>query len=154
MRERPAIIAPPPLLAAGCILAGFVASHYWALPFFPGPRPIRIAVGVLLFLGAVLIFVLAQREFMAHNEHPSPYRATNTIFGTGIYSRSRNPIYIAMMIVVLAVGVTANDAWFLIALPVLFLLLRFGVVSAEETYLSEKFGANYDDYRRRVRRWI
>ena len=111
-------------------------------------------LGSLLFLGAVLIFVLAQKEFLAHNEHPSPYKSTNTIFGSGIYSRSRNPIYIAMMIVVLAVAFAANDAWFLIAVPVLFLLLRFGVVSAEETYLSEKFGAEYEAYRRRVRRWL
>lgn len=107
-----------------------------------------------MFLIAVLIFVLAAREFIKHNEDPSPYKATKTIFGTGIYSRSRNPIYIAMMIVVLAVALTANDAWFLIALSVLFLLFRFGVVRAEEKYLSGKFGAEYEDYRRRVRRWI
>ena len=109
---------------------------------------------MLLFLVAVSIFILAEKQFRAHKEHPSPYRPTHTIFGTGIYSRSRNPIYIAMMIVLVAVAFAANDAWFLIALPVLFLLLRFGVVSAEETYLSEKFGAEYEDYRRRVRRWI
>ena len=114
----------------------------------------RDAAAILLFLLAVLIFILAQKEFMAHKEHPSPYRPTNTVFSSGIYSRSRNPIYVAMMIVLVAVAFGANDAWFLIALPVLFLLLRFGVVRAEETYLSEKFGASYEDYRRRVRRWI
>ena len=38
--------------------------------------------------------------------------------------------------------------------PVGFALLWWGAVRPEELYLSERFGAEYDDYRRRVRRWL
>jgi len=55
---------------------------------------------------------------------------------------------------VLAVGIGANDAWFLLSLVMLFVLLHFGVVRPEERYLSVKFGTGYEEYRRRVRRWL
>jgi len=44
--------------------------------------------------------------------------------------------------------------WALVLLPVGIALLWWGAVSPEERYLSAKFGSRYDDYRRRVRRWL
>ena len=97
---------------------------------------------------------MSRRELVKHKEHPNPYRPTNAIVSSGIYSRTRNPIYVSFMFIVLASAVAANNGWLLLAIVVLFVLLEFGVVRAEERYLSVKFGAEYDEYRRRVRRWI
>jgi len=73
---------------------------------------------------------------------------------TGVYRLTRNPIYIGLLIVVMAVAISVNSVWVLLSIVPLFLLLQFGVVLREERYLSTKFGSGYDDYRRRVRRWI
>jgi protein-S-isoprenylcysteine O-methyltransferase Ste14 len=54
----------------------------------------------------------------------------------------------------LALAVGANNAWLLLSAIALFVFLHFGVVKREEHYLSTKFGIIYDDYSRRVRRWI
>jgi protein-S-isoprenylcysteine O-methyltransferase Ste14 len=56
--------------------------------------------------------------------------------------------------VVLAVGIGANNAWLLLSFGTLFVVLHFGVAKPEERYLSLKFGDRYDEYRRRVRRWV
>ena len=154
MRDRPAIIAPPPLLALLCIIAGFIAGHYAPLAFFPGPPALRIAVASVVFVSAIAIVVVARRELIKHHEHPNPYKPTGAIVSTGIYGRTRNPIYIALHIVVLALAIAANNAWLLVAMPVLFVLLEFGVVRAEERYLAGKFGAEYAAYRQKVRRWL
>ena len=103
---------------------------------------------------AVVLVVLSRRELIKHKEHPNPYKPTSAIVTSGIYGFTRNPIYIGFHLVVLAVAVAANNAWLFVSALLLFVLLQFGVVRAEERYLSGKFGAEYDEYRRRVRRWV
>ena len=107
-----------------------------------------------MFLLAAVIVFSSRRELIKHNEHPNPYKPTDAIVVSGIYRFTRNPIYVGFLIVVLAVGVGANNAWLLLSFIALFVLLHFGVVKAEERYLSEKFSDSYDEYRRRVRRWV
>jgi len=154
LKDRPAIVIPPPLLALACIGAGFTAGHYKPLPFLLVAPSIRIAISIVLFAVAVGIVFVSRRELIRHKEHPNPYRVTNAIVSSGIYARTRNPIYIAFLIVVLATAVAADNRWLLISMVLLLLLLRFVTIRAEERYLSSKFGAEYEEYRRRVRRWV
>jgi protein-S-isoprenylcysteine O-methyltransferase Ste14 len=154
VKDRPAIIAPPPLLGLACIAAGVVAARFKPLPFFPGPASMRVAISILLFVFAVLIIFTARRELIKHREHPNPYRPTSAIVSSGIYRFSRNPIYVAFLFVVLATAVATNNAWLLLSIVALFVILQFGTIRAEERYLSGKFGAEYDEYRRSVRRWF
>lgn len=153
-RDRAAVVAPPPLLTAVCVAAGFIADHFKPLPFIHGIARSRVALCVaLLFLAGAVIFS-GIRQLIKHNEHPSPYKPTDAIVGSGIYRFTRNPIYLGLLMVVLAVGIGANNAWLLLSFVALFVVLNFGVVKPEERYLSVKFGDRYDEYRRRVRRWV
>jgi protein-S-isoprenylcysteine O-methyltransferase Ste14 len=152
--DRAGVAAPPPLLMVLCIAAGFLAEHAQHFRIFSANQPVRRPLCFALFGAAVVIFVAAIRELIRHKTHPSPYKATATIVGTGIYRLSRNPIYVAFLLVVVASAAGANSAWLLVATVALFVLLRFGVVSREEQYLSRKFGNVYEEYRRKVRRWI
>ncbi len=154
MRDRAAVIAPPPLLTLLCIAAGFIAAHFKHFPIFPAFASARIAVFIALFLLAAIVIFLGLWQLVAHKEHPSPYKPTSAIVSSGIYRVTRNPIYVGFLLVVLATAVAANSAWLLLSFVMLFVLLDFGVVRAEELYLSGKFGAEYDAYRSRVRRWI
>ena len=154
MADRAAVIAPPPLLTALCIGAGVAVGHFKPFPLFqnPGLLP-RIATCALLVVAGGLLFS-AILQFTTHKEHPSPYKPTHAILSTGVYRFTRNPIYVSLLIVVIAVAIGFNSLWVLSSIVPLFLLLQFGVVLPEEKYLSTKFGNGYDDYRRRVRRWI
>jgi protein-S-isoprenylcysteine O-methyltransferase Ste14 len=60
----------------------------------------------------------------------------------------------AFLVFVLAFALLVNSFWFVIGALVLFLLLDFGVVRREESYLRAKFGTPYEQYCSRVRRWI
>ena len=51
-------------------------------------------------------------------------------------------------------SVVVGVGWALVALPVEWALLRWGAVVPEERYLTAKFGATYDEYAGRVRRWL
>src|ERR1700676_1543103 len=138
------IIAPPPLLGLICIIAGFIAEHFKPLPLFSGHRAIEIATGVALFVLSVAIVFVAMRQFIAHGTHPSPYRPVQALVVDGIYKFSRNPIYVAFLLVMVAFALWSNSLWFLVATVVAFVLLHFGVVKREEHYLSQKFPDAYD----------
>jgi protein-S-isoprenylcysteine O-methyltransferase Ste14 len=153
-RDHAPIIAPPPLLAALCIAGGFVGRHFKHLALFSEDHALRRQLSIALFAIAVVIVVAAIVQFISHKTHPSPYKPTAAVVVKGVYRFTRNPIYIAFLIVVIGFAVAANSAWFLISAVVLFVLLHVGVVKREERYLSAKFGTTYDDYLRRVRRWL
>jgi protein-S-isoprenylcysteine O-methyltransferase Ste14 len=153
-RGHAPIIAPPPLLVVLCIGGGYLARHYERLSLFPEQHPLRRPLYIALFTIAVVIFISAIAQFIRHKTHPSPYKPTAAVVVNGVYRFTRNPIYIAFLFVVIGFAVAANSAWFFVSAVVLFVLLHFGVIKREERYLSAKFGTTYDDYRRRVRRWL
>jgi len=154
MPDRAPIIAPPPLLGLLCIALGFVARHFAPLTLFPGTGFIQLLIGSALVVAGVSIILLARQAFISHGTHPNPYRPTAALVTTGLYRLSRNPIYVAFLLIVLAFVFFENSAWFFASAVALWCLLRFGVVNREERYLGDKFGEVYHDYCERVRRWI
>jgi protein-S-isoprenylcysteine O-methyltransferase Ste14 len=72
----------------------------------------------------------------------------------GIYNYTRNPMYLGMLLVLLALALYRASPWAL-AGPLLFIVWmnRFQIVP-EERALAAKFGASFEAYRQRVRRWL
>ena len=132
-----------------------IVDHFAPLPLIRGLGMLpRIVICVALLLVAGALIVSAIRQFVVHHEHPSPYQPTRAIVSNGVYRFTRNPIYVGFLTVVIAFAVGVNSVWVLVSIVPLFLLFHFGVVRPEERYLSAKFGSAYDEYRRRVRRWV
>jgi protein-S-isoprenylcysteine O-methyltransferase Ste14 len=152
--DRARIIAPPPLLALACILFAFLARHFIPLRLFARSNSVQIAIGILMLAAAIVVVALARKTFIAHATHPNPYRPTKALVETGLFSFSRNPIYLAFLFFVIAFALLVNSFWFVMAAFVLLLLLDLGVVRSEENYLRAKFGSAYEKYCSRVRRWI
>jgi protein-S-isoprenylcysteine O-methyltransferase Ste14 len=83
-----------------------------------------------------------------------PGSATTTVIDSGPFGRSRNPLYVGLLVGSAGVALLAGSLWALVALPVEWALLRWGAVLPEERYLAAKFGPAYASYRGRVRRWL
>ena len=153
--DRAPIIAPPPLIALICIILGFLAKRFVApLPLLAAKSNLQVSIGAALVAFAIVIVASCRRAFVEHGTHPNPYSPTKAIVTTSVYGVSRNPIYIAFLIIVLAFTLFTNSWWFIGSAVLTFILLHFGVVKREEKYLQGKFGAEYADYCQRVRRWI
>ena len=67
---------------------------------------------------------------------------------------SRNPLYVGLLALYLGLALLAPTFWGLVLFPAAVLLVRWGAIRPEERFLRERFGARYDDYTRRVRRWL
>ncbi len=149
------VIARPPFLYLACLLLGFALDRVLPLPLLlPEAALVRWPVGGGLILIGVAIVAAGVRNFSrAATPVPSnqPVRALVT---TGIHRWSRNPIYVGMCLLYAGIGMAARSPWVLmLALP-LVVILRYGVVAREETYLERRFGDAYRNYKARVRRWL
>lgn len=142
----------PPLIQIASIALGFFLQ--WAVPLrMPeNLRPGMLAGYVVLAIALGLMAWSVIRMFRAGTT-PNPTRPTTALLIHGPYRFTRNPMYLAWELVCVGVGLAANAPWVIVmALPAAFVTLRL-VIDKEERYLETKFGAEYLDYKARVRRW-
>ena len=145
-------VVPPPLIYLAGLLIGLALDTAWPTSFLPAPEQyvagaVVIALGLALFAAAVAAFIRARTS-------PVHERPTTSIITTGVFRLSRNPIYIAMTLVLIGVGLAIDSAWIIaMAAPALVIIDRF-VVLKEEALMAHKFGEDYERYRQSVRRWL
>jgi protein-S-isoprenylcysteine O-methyltransferase Ste14 len=149
---------PPPVVALACAaamklmsglpgraaladVATFESLHLVA--------PVLATLGVAVALAGVLEFRRAQTTV-----NPLKPDASTRLVTSGIYRHTRNPMYLGMAVVLLAWATWLGSAW---ALPGVAMfaayITRFQIVP-EERALMRRFGAEFEEYRERVRRWL
>jgi protein-S-isoprenylcysteine O-methyltransferase Ste14 len=141
---------PPPLIPLSG-MAGAAALHLgWPLRLFPAlPGP-----GLLLALVAVGIATGALLALRRHKTEVLPTRPTTALVTEGPFGLSRNPIYLAMVLLMAAVALAWGSLWAWLAVPAVLLALDRLVIAREEAYLAARFGAAYAAYCAKVRRWV
>jgi protein-S-isoprenylcysteine O-methyltransferase Ste14 len=122
--------------------------------------PVSLPDDASRWIGGVLIAVFAVWNgwtlilMAAHRTSILPGGATNVILQSGPFSVSRNPLYLGLIALDAGLALGVPSTWGLLSVPVGIVALRWGAIAAEERYLAAKFGAEYDAYRARVRRWL
>src|SRR5439155_5893793 len=89
-----------------------------------------------------------------HGTSILPGGPTNQILQTGPFRLSRNPLYLGLIALDAGLALITPSTWAVLSLPIGIAALRWGAIAPEEKYLAAKFGADYDAYRARVRRWL
>lgn len=151
--DAPDVVIHPPIAFAIALVLAFALNWFLPLPFVPPAIP-HIQAGVLLVIGALLIIRWAAVTFRNARTNILTSQAATTIVSTGPFAYSRNPIYVAALIGMVGAAVAFDSLWFFVALVVVWLVLRHGVIAREEIYLERKFGTPYLEYKSKVRRWL
>ena len=81
-------------------------------------------------------------------------RKGKTVIDEGPYSLCRNPLYIGTFLAIFAQVLFLKSGIFAAGLAIPMLIYAFGVIPAEEDYLTRKYGDDYLRYRERVPRWL
>ena len=149
--DHPNLPIKPPFVFL--IATGVGAVGHWLVP-----RPIRpegmawIGQGVLLV--AMLGIAWSVWTFRRHRTAVEPWKATTVIIDQGLYAHSRNPIYLCFALAQIGVALWANQlAILLMVVPAVVDTDRV-IIRREEAYLTKKFGAPYEAYCAKVRRWL
>jgi protein-S-isoprenylcysteine O-methyltransferase Ste14 len=121
----------------------------------------QIQTGLLSYLAFPLwiigtaVLVWCFRDFLVKGKGtPAPIDPPKELVATGLYNYVRNPMYVGVLMVILA-----HFLWFgywnlLIYAALAFIAFHSFVTLYEEPNLRKKFGAAYEDYLKRVPRWI
>jgi protein-S-isoprenylcysteine O-methyltransferase Ste14 len=150
--DHPGVIAWPPLIFLACAVGSTLAHFLY--PVSVMRYSISLLVGVVLAVGSVSLAIWAVRVMKAAGTNVRPDLPALTIVRSGPYKFTRNPMYLSLCLLQLAIGFLL-DGWTPILFAVLlWMILNFGVVLREESYLERKFGEQYLSLKRQVRRWI
>ena len=150
--DRPNVIARPPRIVLAFLAAGFVLDQFMLAPFLY--EPVQYLGGAGLLIGGIALMAAAMRRFRAVGTSIETWRSSAAIVADGPYAMTRNPLYVSLLLIYPASGVIVNAPAVVALLPVLFVVLYFGVVLREEDYLECKFGDSYLEYRQSVPRWF
>lgn len=152
--DSPQVRFPPPLVYLGLLLTGFAAERWLPWHSFGVDRIWLAAAGFLLAVAGVLTVGAAIGLFRRAGTAPEPRLTTQRIVDTGIYGRTRNPMYVGMALIYAGLAVAFDGPAALALLAVVLLIIRTQVITREERYLEAKFGDEYRAYKARVRRWL
>ena len=150
--DRPGVVALPPLIYLVTIVLAFVLAL--AVPLsLPAPTPVRWVAGVLVVAG-IWLATFGRRAFESAGTNVNPLQPSTKLVLAGPYRVTRNPMYVGMAFACVALAVATVNGWLLILLLPTWAVMHWGVIVREERYLTRKFGKEYEEYRRRVRRYL
>ena len=147
LRALFAFLALPGMVAIA-VPAWFAVSMLRAGGSFHPIGLLPLAAGFALLLWCVRDFYVFGKGTLA------PWSPPQYLVTAGLYRHSRNPMYVSVLLIVLGWAVSFDVRglyWYTILVAIAF---HLRVVLGEEPWLARTHGATWDDYTKRVRRWL
>ena len=145
---------PPPVIGA------LVAAAMWSVsavgPQFPiasGPKYAAVAILAVAGVAFDLLGLLAFRAFRT-TVNPLKLERASAMVTSGVYRVSRNPMYVGMVLLLLAWAVNLSALLPFAGPPIFVLYITRFQIQSEERVLKGIFGEEYSAYAARVRRWL
>jgi protein-S-isoprenylcysteine O-methyltransferase Ste14 len=151
-QDNPGVIAFPPLIWFVNAVISVLVHLFIRLPIMR--YSICVLCGIAFIIVAPTLALSALRTMNAAGTNTHPSKPALTIVRDGPFRFTRNPMYLALCFLQIALGFFLNDWITLLFVVPLAVIFHYGVILREERYLTAKFGEPYLQYKREVRRWI
>lgn len=154
-KERGADVRiPPPVVPVVMLIVGLGLDHF-AAPFGVGPVGLaRFAGGAALTAVGLGLLGAAAGLFRKTGQDPKPWEPAPELIIEGIYRITRNPMYVAFGALQAGLGMLFGSYLPGLLVPLTWWIIYLIAIRHEEAYLREKFGAEYEAYLGKVRRWL
>lgn len=145
---------PPVLLALFFAFLMWLVAQLMPPLFIDGL--IRLTAILLLLAGGAFFSLAAVLSFKSAGTTVNPLTPgeSTSLVTTGVYRYSRNPMYVGMLLLLLAWGLFLSNLFSIMTCAGFFLYMNRYQIHPEEQSLSASYGDAYADYVKRVRRWI
>lgn len=137
----------PPIWLLLTLAVAWIDPLRPAFGFGLWPGLLCLAVAAALTLAAVLAFAKARTTIV-------PRRDPAALITTGIFGLTRNPIYLADVLILAGLSLVWGSVIGLLLVPVLARILQARFITGEERRLEAAFGKDFTDYAGRTRRWL
>ena len=153
-KDNPGVYIPPPIIYILTFLtAVFIQKKVPINNMFFNQRLTKyIGLGFLII--ASFFVVRSLRQFFISKNSLVTIKPALSLQTNGIYSITRNPMYVGLAIVYLGISCFIGNWWNIIFFPLLILIVQEYIIKREEKYLVRRFGQEYIDYKTKVRRWL
>ncbi|MEO0939592.1 MAG: isoprenylcysteine carboxylmethyltransferase family protein [Pseudomonadota bacterium] len=143
----------PPIWLAAFLALAWAQARYADLGLSLSGAFTQFLAGVLIG-GGVLLMALALWEFRRHQTTVIPHLTPARIIQSGIFSRTRNPIYLGDALVLAGAVLWLDAVLSLILVPVFVWVIERRFIIPEENRMRRTFRADYARYEQKVRRWV
>jgi len=139
-------------------LLGFMCLAWLQVQYFPAGLTLESGLtdflSAVLIGGGVILMLLAVSEMRKMRTTVIPHREADKLVTSGIFKRSRNPIYLGDVLVLAGVILRMDAVLTLPLVPILLWVLEKRFVLPEENRLRRKFRADFARYCEKTQRWI
>jgi len=144
---------PPPVWTLAYVLIAAALSYWAGWPRIPG-LPL-VALAVLLVVAGISLSAAGAVLFRREGTEINPASATNRkLVTSGPYRLTRNPMYLGLVLITLGIAFWVG-AWPMFLAPIAtFATANWVHIPLEEAKMHRQFGAEFDTYVTRVRRWV
>lgn len=107
---------------------------------------------ILILLGAYLN--LSSVKLFKKYKTPHKFQPSNYVIQDGVFSFSRNPIYLGMVLLLIGYAVILQNLISLVIPLIFFLIIHFKFIPYEENKMKKELGDEYLEYEKKVRKWL
>ncbi|MCK7611666.1 methyltransferase family protein [Roseibium sediminicola] len=145
-----------PPVAVFLIAAALLAAGHFLLPMLSLTFPGQVSLALLLGLTGLVPGLQAVLEFVARKTTVNPMapETATTLVTGGIYRISRNPMYLGLLCILLALALFWGTLTVIVIAPAFVWYMTEFQIKPEEDSLRQLFGEEYKTYLAEVRRWI
>jgi protein-S-isoprenylcysteine O-methyltransferase Ste14 len=111
-------------------------------------------IGILIIVAGLSLAFWCRTLFVRNQTTLSPYESPSVLLTTGPFRISRNPVYLAMAVLLFGSAILMGTLVPFVFPVVFVVIIQVLFIPDEERRLEEVFGGEYREYTRRVRRWI
>jgi protein-S-isoprenylcysteine O-methyltransferase Ste14 len=134
------------------VVAGLIP---WVITGWRDPRTGWVAiVAAVVILSGVVVLLDAFVRFARADGTPAPPMPTAHLVVVGPYRHVRNPMYLAVLAIILGQALLFGSAGALLYAGLVLLAVASFVLGYEQPTLELEYGEEYREYRRNVRGWI
>jgi protein-S-isoprenylcysteine O-methyltransferase Ste14 len=152
--DAPGVIVFPPLIPLSILVVGTILNFIVPLDLLNHvPFLGRILVGTVAFVLGLAMVIGANRIFRHLGTNVRPSQPTLVLATKGLYTWTRNPMYVGGGIALLGIAIDCGLDWVPLLLALSVPLLHYGIILREERYLESKFGDEYRRYKTKVPRY-
>jgi len=152
VNSGPGILIPPPIFFLVALLIGVGLNYLMPISFISNLWSYILSTPIIIFSFLIILPVL--KRFKKAGTPFKVQEPASTLVTDGAYRYSRNPGYVSLTLLYTGLAIVFNNAWMLLLLIPVLLLVDIRVIRKEERNLEEIFGEQYLKYKSSVRRWL
>jgi len=152
--DSPGVSLPPPLVYGLFFGISLLLQKLLPIDKYFFSSDVSKVIGFLL-LAVCLVFDLPSLiQFFKTKNTLITIKSANSLQTKGLYSISRNPMYTGLLCLYSSLAILVGNWWTVLFIPFVFFTIQVYVIRREENYLTRRFGQQFIDYKKRVRRWL